>query len=531
MTASNLREKLLTPQHQPFRFPDRGEVPLLPYVSHNAFSAYLQRRDDPKAAFFALVEESLADGAVLGTLSEADCDALARFYAGTMECEAAYDAARREQGGFDALRTAFASTSLWKSYLEDERRFSASLPWTIAPVVQDVVRQMTALDDTLRRLRHDPIPDQLLRAPALALPVRSSLLDLRSQVLLPKFDAITSLATVATRSADTWGALLREHRRAEEAVRAFAEQTRWVSRVPEQIARMQRLVAPVPDISLALHRASERLREVGLVPGALAEANAAIARSIDVVVGTNDYFSQDRALVSPILRPALPPEATPEEREAFEAAADSTASAEVLLHDEAAGLVLVGDEAARLVADLVSAQMDEKLRPYANVLHRLERLSRAGTFGELLAAFATVAARDFWKSLWQKPGDTYLPSPERIAQAFLGFYLHGHGNGLAFVGREIGNGDGYVDLLVNFLGQDKVVELKMLGGGYGVGHAKGGLDQLDAYMQNYRSPEAFLVVFDGRKSQKGEQLSASYTLPHGRVHVVTVRVYFDAPSQ
>ena len=175
--------------------------------------------------------------------------------------------------------------------------------------------------------------------------------------------------------------------------------------------------------------------------------------------------------------------------------------------------------------------MDEKLRPYANVLHRLERLSRAGTFGELLAAFATVAARDFWKSLWQKPGDTYLPSPERIAQAFLGFYLHGHGNGLAFVGREIGNGDGYVDLLVNFLGQDKVVELKMLGGRYGVGHAKGGLDQLDAYMQNYQSPEAFLVVFDGRKSQKGEQLSASYTLPHGRVHVVTVRVYFDAPSQ
>jgi hypothetical protein len=83
---------------------------------------------------------------------------------------------------------------------------------------------------------------------------------------------------------------------------------------------------------------------------------------------------------------------------------------------------------------------------------------------------------------------------------------------------------------VNFLGQDKVVELKMLGGGYGIGHAKGGLDQLAAYMQNYQSPEAFLVVFDGRKSRKGEQRSASYTMPHGRVHVVTVRVYFEAPS-
>jgi hypothetical protein len=293
---------------------------------------------------------------------------------------------------------------------------------------------------------------------------------------------------------------------------------------------MQRLVAPVPAIARALRETSERFKSAGLVPEALAAADEAIGRSFGVVVETNDYFSRDRVVASPVLRPALPADASAEEREAFEAAADSTLSAEGILHDEAAGLVLVGGEATRLVADLVGSQIDDRLRPYENVLQRLERLSRAGTFAELLADFATVTAREYWKSLWQVPGETYVSSPERVAQAFLGLFLHGRWGGLAFVGREIGNGDGYVDLLGNFLGQDHVLELKMLGGPYGIGHSKGGLDQLNAYMGNLHSPEAFLVVFDGRKTQKGEQLKPTYDLPHGRVRVVTVRVYFEAPT-
>ena len=118
--------------------------------------------------------------------------------------------------------------------------------------------------------------------------------------------------------------------------------------------------------------------------------------------------------------------------------------------------------------------------------------------------------------MWTQTGEAYVSKPERVAQAFLGLFLQGHWTGLAFVGKEIDNGDGFIDLLVNFLGVDYVVELKMLGGGYGIGHAKGGLDQLDAYMQNFQHQEAYLVVFDGRKTQQGEQLQPAYDLPHGR---------------
>lgn len=109
-------------------------------------------------------------------------------------------------------------------------------------------------------------------------------------------------------------------------------------------------------------------------------------------------------------------------------------------------------------------------------------------------------------------------------------FLHGHWAGLAFVGREIACGDGYVDLLVNFLGVDYILELKIVGAGWGIGYAKDGLDQLDTYMGKYSRPEAYLVVFDGRKTQAGEQMKNEYQLRNGTAHVVTVRVYEDAPS-
>jgi hypothetical protein len=530
MTPEERRLTILRPEHQPFACPDQGRVMLLPYVSHAAFAAFLARRDDPRAAFLALAEQSLAGGPPVTHFSEADCDAIARFYAETMDCLEAYDVAKTEHGVYGALRAAFASTQLWKSYLEDERRFTAQLHWSTPSLIRDVTREMRTLDDALQHIRRI-VPDDLFRAPVLSLPVQSVLLDMRSHVLLPRIDAIADLARVATRNMDAWQHVLRQHDEITRSARAFAESTRWMTQLTDQLGQMQRLLRPVPDITGMLRAAGEQLRSTGFAAETLFRADVAIARSIDVVVGANDYFSRREGTVSPVVRPVLPLDAPPDSREAFDTVADSAAAAEGLLHDESSGLVVLGSEAAQLIADLVKEGIDERLRPYGNILSRLERIARPGTFLDLLSAFATVTARDYWKALWHKPGEAYLPSPERLAQTFLGLFLNGAWGGLAFVGREIGNGDGYVDLLVNFLGQDHVVELKMLGGSYGIGHAKGGLDQLDAYMQNYQSPEAFLVVFDGRKTQHGEQLQATYDLPHGRVRVVTVRVYFDAPSR
>ena len=95
----------------------------------------------------------------------------------------------------------------------------------------------------------------------------------------------------------------------------------------------------------------------------MTEIDAAIARSIEVVSGTNEYFSRDRVVAPPVLRPGLPVEAAPDEREAFDEAAESAIGAEGLLHDETVGLLVVNGEAAQLIAGLVQTQLDERLSP------------------------------------------------------------------------------------------------------------------------------------------------------------------------
>lgn len=59
-----------------------------------------------------------------------------------------------------------------------------------------------------------------------------------------------------------------------------------------------------------------------------------------------------------------------------------------------------------------------------------------------------------------------------------------------------------------------------------------GVDQVDAYVQNYDAAAAYLLVFDGRVSDRGERLDDQYGLKSGATaHVVLVRSYFDAPSK
>jgi hypothetical protein len=518
-------------KHEPFTCPDHGQVKLYPYVSGGAFSAYYDHRDNPRAAFLAMARESLDQAAVADKFSEADCDAIARLYAGTLDCGDTYEAARSKEGVYNAFRTALQSTASWKSYLEEERQITAYLERTILPVMRILDGHKALVNQSLKAASYLRVPDYLLQVPAFALPVQSALFGLRSQALLPGLETINALAASTKLYCAEWDRMQGLTQNLFRHERLFTEHTRWITQLANQTEQMRRLLEPVPDITRMLRTATAQLGAAGFNEEVLAQTDAAIGTSIGVIVGTNDYFSRQGGLISPAVRPALPDEASPEEREASRAVADSTQSAESVLHDETAGVLLAGNKAADFIADLVDRRLNKRFAPFAHLLARIERLSKAGTFFQLLSTFATVFARDFWKSLWVKPGDAYVSKPEGIAQAMLGMFLHGHWSGLAFVGREITNGDGYVDLLVNFLGQDHVVELKMLGAGWGIGYVKDGLEQLDAYMKNLQSPEAFLVVFDGRKTQKGEQLNESYALTHGTVHVVTVRAYFEAPSK
>ncbi len=70
----------------------------------------------------------------------------------------------------------------------------------------------------------------------------------------------------------------------------------------------------------------------------------------------------------------------------------------------------------------------------------------------------------------------------------------------------------------------------MVGANWSIGDVEGGLKQLNKYMHSENHNEAYLVVFDGRKTNKGKQLNKVYDLEHGRVHVVTSKIYWERPS-
>lgn len=203
-----------------------------------------------------------------------------------------------------------------------------------------------------------------------------------------------------------------------------------------------------------------------------------------------------------------------------------------LVHTTTGRVLRLERNTALFVSEIIDTQLETRLAPYAPLFARLTALASPPSFTELLREFATTFARDHWRTLWSKEGVEFKPGPEEIAQSSLTLFLQGHLRGCAFVGRELKNGDGFVDVLVNFLGTEYVVEIKIVGASWGVGAAKAGLTQLDEYVRNYGAAEAFLLVFDGRRTERGERLDDEYTLASGaKATVVRVRCFFEAPSR
>lgn len=113
----------------------------------------------------------------------------------------------------------------------------------------------------------------------------------------------------------------------------------------------------------------------------------------------------------------------------------------------------------------------------------------------------------------------------------LSLFLEAQYGGIAFLGQELSNGAGYVDVLLNFLGVDRVVEIKMVGAKYGYQTALDGAAQLSQYLENYQHPEGYLVIFDGRTTDAGKRFPEEISVPNGTIKVIVVRAYFEAPQR
>jgi tetratricopeptide (TPR) repeat protein len=108
----------------------------------------------------------------------------------------------------------------------------------------------------------------------------------------------------------------------------------------------------------------------------------------------------------------------------------------------------------------------------------------------------------FWKSRAER---RWAGNPESIGRGLLIQGLKEHGSSVSCF-REVEIGGGRIDLVVNILGRNFVVELKVCGPGYSTTYTGGGFEQLCDYMRQMGASRGFLVIFDARVDASGDEI-------------------------
>jgi len=262
-------------------------------------------------------------------------------------------------------------------------------------------------------------------------------------------------------------------------------------------------------------------------------ANETIYSSEKIVNKANDYFSTWWKIPE-IPRKIRLPDDLAEKKEKLE---DYNNKSERILEIEADTSILVSNRIVYYLMGEVKEELKEEVKEIRNEIkclkslnQRLHMLEDPKLFIECLRTFADETGKDDWRIFWRITGIKFVPNPEHVAKSHLRIFLKGKFSGLAFVGREIRSGNGFIDIYVNFFGIIKILEMKMVGATWSISEAEDGIKQLDKYMQSENQQESYLVVFDGRKTNKGKQLKEYYDLEHGRVWVVTSKIYWEKPS-
>lgn len=244
-----------------------------------------------------------------------------------------------------------------------------------------------------------------------------------------------------------------------------------------------------------------------------------ISHSNVAINTTNDYFIDSVAIKS-VFNEGL--ELGSDEVEEI---TESVVQSETIIQDKAGSSIIIQNEYAQLLFNKIDSLHDEQ-RKYKRVFDHFEQFLNPQAFSDFLDEFAGIVSREYWQQFWGKVGVKFKSAPESIAKSNLGMFLSGRFSNIAFIGQELMAGNGFVDLLINYLGINYLVELKVIGATTPISWAKSGINQLNDYMLKYNLNTGYLVVYDGRKTDRGEQLDDHYEVSNGRIYVKRIKIYY-----
>ncbi|WP_146597742.1 hypothetical protein [Novipirellula aureliae] len=493
------------------RLPSMGEVKVYPYISGGAMQAADSATQDEQMlerifmkSVFPVVDTNAFD--------EADWDAVARHFLNTEETTESYE--EEVKSGYSACK-AFATTFKHSKPWKDHERSMRELKRSLESEVEAATRMMRSYENTAASVFAGFDRNQFADMGA----ETTRLIDQYS-IKMPELNL--ELQTSIDRVLSEVKALSKI--RIPE-VTFTAPKIDLIGQVEHQLASF-RLVS---DLQLTSFEQISSLMSPLTMPdfgnvGGLASLNDAIFSSVAQTLATNrlfasvDYLSPQQ-IRGGLLAPNDNDDWVEEIEEAEEAIVIETLTNQQVINS------IVTDR-------LQQFEKERHLDELPQLRERIESLTKPESFVKVLDRFGKRVAREDSQIFWEEYGSKFSSRPEAIGKSLLGMFLDAYGGGQAFVAHELRVGEGYVDLVVFFQGKTFVVELKVVGPGWGIGKAKLGLEQLGYYDDMYFDADVFLVVFDGRKTTKGERLPDEHRLENGKVaRVVSVPIFTIAPTR
>jgi len=492
--------------------PDYGQIEVVSYLSADQMNRYhFSVSKDSNSAFFELIETLLSDSEVVKSLSISDLDVLAEYYTEKLKVKEVYQTQyAKGTPVYEAFYHAYQQSSVYRS-------------------LEKFLHSFTITGNAFRAMQKAMVPDLW------ALKSIQSVIESQRRIIEPiqshlMFDS--SFAKLATASLpnllSNYDIALHQKLFAEnlnffkkydysqfiipEAIRGTLDSFRGLT---EHIQAISSTYTLLSDEAIQALETQRKLPEEWFL-----KINDYISASSQIIADTNAFFREEGSLRANLTVQGV-------EEDIFIDDYENTKSS---THDSASGLLLTQNELIEQIEEIIDETIEQRLSRYNALLDRMNFLADTPNFLTVLQDFALSISRTHWDVFWERRGKKFRAAPEFIAQTNLSLFLEGRFFGVAFAGREIASGDGYIDILVNFLGINYIVELKVIGLTKSIGWAESGLHQLDKYMQNFNVKESYLLVFDGRKTEKGRNLKEHYDLPNGRVNVIRVRIYFPEAS-